>query len=115
MDDEFVNLEEVRDAIEEEWLKKDIIVRSVEKPNADTFVLIYQKHSTSVFITDRYFIEFRIGYTIFGRRNGYLFIFDSENNTSEFLLHNFARVPAEALAKLLSKPGINNKTGSCVT
>lgn len=98
-------LESLASQIQEDWQKKDLIIRKYEMPEENSFVLVYQKHSTSVFITNRYFIEFKVGFTICKRSKGYLFFFDSEGNASEFLLENFIHVPSDVLMRLFSKPG----------
>jgi superfamily II DNA or RNA helicase len=106
--------------LEREWKEKDLDVRSSERLDKNTLLLVYISWANSAILRSDALMEFRLGLTICRRINGYLFFNDSEGNLCDFLRENANFVDPEKLerlfvgktARLSSVSVINSDIGS---
>lgn len=107
-------------SLEKEWKDKDLDVRSSERPDKDTIVVVYVGWANSAILRSDALMEFRLGLTICRRIDGYLFFNDSEGNLCDFLRENADLVDPAKLerlfvgktARLSSVSVINSDLGS---
>lgn len=91
-------LADVRRTVDEE----DFILGNEVAPDNYTHVFIYGRCGTSPLLIDQTFMELNLGFSIVRRAGDYIFYYDSEGLTPEYLADRASRVEPRKLEGLLS-------------
>jgi superfamily II DNA or RNA helicase len=95
-----ISLEEIREAIEDEYAKSDLQIRNVVRPDSTTVVFPYIKYENSPVLLDESYIELTLGYVICKAIEPYVFFFDSNGKSCDFLAKNMDQINPESMQSL---------------
>jgi len=99
------SLDELKESVEDEWSKDDLDVRKREKPDDETYVFTYVTYGNSPILLNHALLEYKIGFTIFRRISNFVFFFDSQGNSSHYLIENAKKVDPHLLQHLFKGRG----------
>ncbi len=95
-------LAELLRELEDEWTKADFQIKNIVQPTDDTIVFVYITYENSLILLDESYIEFRLGFTICKRIGPYLFFYDSNGKSCEYLTNNADRIDPKTLQHLFN-------------
>jgi len=90
-------------AIEKDWFDADRDIRKKEIPDNDTRVFVYITYTNSPILYSRYLFIYSIGFTIVHISKPYLFFYDTQGNSCDYLTKNVKMVDPDVLERLFSK------------
>jgi len=98
---ETLSMQQLTEAVQEEWLNSDLLVRNIQKPDSNTRVIAYATLGNSPTLLDHALVQFELGFTVFRRKAKYLFFYDTEGKVPEYLRNRVEPVDPNRLQRLL--------------
>lgn len=95
-----ISLEEIGKAIEDEYAKLDLQIRNVVRPDSTTIVFPYIRYENSSVLLDESYIELTLGYVICKAIEPYVFFYDSNGRSCDFLTKNRDQINPELMQSL---------------
>ncbi|MDP3445578.1 MAG: DEAD/DEAH box helicase family protein, partial [Ignavibacteria bacterium] len=91
--------EDIETALKKEMLKtdRDFFDKEVEHPDPNTYLIPYVTYGNSPIFQNHALFEYKVGFTFFHIKKNYLFFYDSQGNSSDYLQKNAKRVPPNSL------------------
>ena len=97
-----LTLDNLREAVENEWSKSDLEIRNVTLPEKDTIFFAYVTYENSPVLLDASYVEFKLGFTICRKVRDYIFFYDSNGMMCDYLAKSTGRIEPGVLQGLFS-------------
>jgi hypothetical protein len=88
--------------LRDEWKAEDLDIVKSEHPDKSAWIHIYVNYSNSPLLLESALVEYKLGFSFYKVSGNYLFFYDSEGNTCEYLRSKAKRVPPAVLRKLFT-------------
>jgi superfamily II DNA or RNA helicase len=96
------DMKEFYAALAEEWHEADLEIIRTEHPDKNTLVEVYVSFGNSPLLKDEAFIGYKIGITVVHRDGNFMYFWDSEGNSCEYLVRNVEPVSPIRLQRLFA-------------
>jgi superfamily II DNA or RNA helicase len=96
------DMKELYAALAEEWHEADLEIIRTERPDRDTLIAVYVSFGNSPLLKDEAFIGYKIGITAVHRDGNFVYFWDSEGNSCEYLIRNVEPVSPIQLQRLFA-------------